>query len=110
MIDFGDGVVACWVAYTQQLIGHKIVDIAIDHGEIVWIFDNYLTIPLTGWVGNKSSQTFDDADTHLRIMEGGVLLDVVWDVEESQGQLTVGELDEESKEEEYWWGITIQNL
>jgi len=111
IIEFEDGKLVCWVAYAQQLIGHKITDIVIDGGEIVWIFDNYMTIPLTGWFGNASaSQSDEDADTHLDIMAGAVLLKVEWDVEESQGHLTVGELDRESEEEEYWWGITIQDL
>ena len=108
IIEFEDGKVACWVAYAQQLIGHTIVDIVVDEGVLVWIFENYMTIPLTGWFGNKSlAQSGWNVDTHLDIMAGAVLLDVSWDVEDDQGHLLVGE-ENMADMEEYWWGITIQ--
>jgi len=111
MIEFKDGSVACWVAYVQQLIGHKVVDIAVDDGVVVWIFDNYMTVPLIGWKGNKkASSDKEEADALLDIMDGATLLEVFWDAEDNQGHLTVGDVEttiEEGEVAEPWWGITL---
>ncbi len=106
VIEFEDGLVVCWVAYAQQLIGHKVVDIAVDNGVVVWIFDNYKTLSLIGWKGNKAAREREkEANALLGIMDGATLLEVVWDSEENQGHLIVG--DVKAMEEEPWWGITL---
>ena len=106
VIEFEDGSVACWVAYAQQLIHHQIVDIVVDNGVVVWIFDNYKTLSLIGWKGNKAAREREkEANALLGIMDGATLLEVVWDSEENQGHLIVG--DVKAMEEEPWWGITL---
>ncbi len=109
VIEYGDGSVVCWVAYAQQLIGHKVVDIAVDDGVVVWIFDNYMIIPLIGWKGNKTAQDEAEANALLDIMDGATLLEVFWDTEDNQGHLTVGDIEviEEGEIAEPWWGITL---
>ncbi len=110
VIEFEDGSVVCWVAYAQQLIGHKVVDIAVDDGVVVWIFDNYMIIPLIGWKGNKAAHESEkEANALLDIMDGATLLEVFWDTEDNQGHLTVGDVEtiEEGEVAEPWWGITL---
>ena len=110
MIECEDGSVVCWVAYAEQLVGHKIVDIAVDDGVVVWIFDNYATIPLIGWKGNKTAQNESEAAALLDIMDGATLLEVFWDTEDNQGHLTVGDVETIEEGEavaEPWWGVTV---
>lgn len=106
IIDLGDGTAFCWVEYNQLLIGHKIIDIAFDNGVVMWIFDNYMLIPLTGWHGNKDADVHDEEYTLLNIMAGATLLEVEWDVEDNEGHLIVGEKEPDGTVE-HWWGVTL---
>lgn len=100
---------ACWVTYTQRLVGHKIMDIVIDEGTTVWIFDNHLTLPLKGWVGNeKASSSPAEAEALLEVMAGTKLLEARWDQEEGRGHLIVGDFT--LGDVAPWWGVILNGL
>ena len=106
IINFEDGTAFCWMEYTRLLIGHKIIDIAIDNGVVICIFDNYRLVPLTGWHGNKDAAVQDEEYTLLNIMAGATLLEVLWDTEENEGHLIVGEKESDGTVEN-WRGVTV---
>lgn len=109
IIDIGDGRAVCWVERAQQLLGHQIVDIAIDDGVVVWIFENYKTIFLVGWKGNKRACQEKEADALLDVMQGGTLLEATWNREKNQGYLEVGNAKLKGKIIEPWWGINLRD-
>jgi hypothetical protein len=107
LIAFPGGEMACWTAYTQRLIGRRIMDIALDEGAVVWIFENHRHLPLQGWAGNKKATRSPlEAEALLDLMAGLVLLEAAWDSRKGEGQLVVGEFSPHAAEP--LWGVRVK--